>query len=145
MGLQFPPYGVSSVTKILSLHAESDILNLLHTILNRAGYEHFFTTNSETALNILQSEQVDLFIQNLMRPDINGCEFYDIMQDDQELRHIPVLIVSSINPLTYPEICFRVIQNLYTDHYLLMPFSPKVLLSTISRILSEATPAHKNA
>ena len=145
MGLQFPPYGVSSVTKILSLHAETDILNLLHTILDRAGYEHLFTTNSGTALSILQSEKVDLFIQNLMRPDINGCEFYDIMLDEEELQHIPVLIVSSINPLTYPDICFRVIENLYTDHYLLMPFSPKELLSTISRILSMATPSHKNA
>jgi CheY-like chemotaxis protein len=140
VGLQFPPYEVYSVTKILSLHAESDILNLLHIILERAGYEHVFTTNAETALSILQSEKIDLFIQDLMRPDINGCEFYDIIQDDKTLRHIPVLIVSSINPLTYPEICFRVIQNLYADHYLLMPFSPKVLLSTISRILSEATP-----
>jgi CheY-like chemotaxis protein len=128
------------VTTILSLHAESDILNLLHIIVERAGYEHLFTTNAETALSILQSERIDLFIQNLMRPDINGCEFYDIMQDDKEFRHIPVLIVSAINPLTYPEICFRVIQNLYPDHYLLMPFSPQALLSAIKRILSEAVP-----
>ena len=140
MGLHSPPYEGSCLTKILSLHAETDILNLLHIILGRAGYEHLFTTNSKTALSILQTEKVDLFIQNLMRPDINGCEFYDIMQDDKELRHIPVLIVSAINPLTYPEICFRIIQNLYPDHYLLMPFSPQVLLSTINRILSEATP-----
>ena len=130
------------MTKILSLHAESDILNLLHIILERAGYEHLFTTTSETALNILQTEKIDLFIQNLMRPDMNGCEFYNVMQDDKKLRHIPVLIVSAINPLTYPKICMRIIQNLYPDHYLLMPFSPKVLLSTVNGILSEATP-HK--
>jgi DNA-binding response OmpR family regulator len=140
VGLQSPPYEVSCVTKILSLHAESDILNLLQIILERAGYEHLFTTDSETALKILQTEKVDLFIQNLMRPDINGCKFYDIMQDDKELRHIPVLIVSAINPLTYPDICFRIIQNLYPDYYLLMPFKPQILLSAINRILSEATP-----
>ncbi|MBN2393440.1 MAG: response regulator [Anaerolineae bacterium] len=128
------------MTKILSLHAESDILNLLHIILERAGYEHLFTTHAETALSILQSEKIDLFIQNLMRSDINGCEFYDIMQDDEKLLHIPVLIISAINPLTYPEICFRIIQNLYPDHYLLLPFSPQVLLSAINRILSKATP-----
>ncbi|MGC9394713.1 MAG: response regulator [Anaerolineae bacterium] len=133
------------MTKILSLHGETDILNLLQTILARAGYEHLFTTNSETALEILQSENVDLFIQNLMRPDVNGCEFYDILQDDKKLRHIPVLIISAINPLTYPEICFHVIQNLYPDHYLFMPFSPKALLATISRILYETIPTHIEA
>jgi CheY-like chemotaxis protein len=137
MGLQSPSYEVPCVTKILSLHAESDILNLLHIIFERAGYEHLFTTNSETALSILQTEKIDLFIQNLMRPDINGCEFYDIMQGDKHLRHIPILIVSTINPLTYPEICSSVIKNLYPNHYLLMPFSPQVLLSAINKVLSE--------
>lgn len=128
------------MTKILSLHAESEILNLLQIILKRAGYEHLFTTDSSTALNILQKENIDLLIQNLMRPDINGCEFYDIMQDNQHLREIPVLIISAINPLTYPELCFRVIQDLYPHHYLLLPFRPQQLLSTVDTILAE-TPA----
>ena len=127
------------MTKILSLHAESDILNLLQIILERAGYEHLFTTDSRTALSILQKENIDLLIQNLMRPDINGCEFYDIMQEDEHLRRIPVLITSAINPLTYPEICFRVIQDLYPAHYVLMPFSPQALVSTVNKVLSEVT------
>lgn len=126
------------VTKILSLHAESEILNLLQIILERAGYEHLLTTNSRTALRILQKENVDLLIQNLMRPDINGCEFYDIMQEDERLRRIPVLIISAINPLTYPELCFRVIQDLYPNHYLLLPFKPQTLLSTVNKTLTEA-------
>lgn len=125
------------MAKILSLHAESEILSLLQIILERAGHKHLATTNSRTALNLLRKENIDLFIQNLMRPDINGCEFYAMMQEDKRLRYIPVLIISAINPLTYPEVCFRVIHDLYPDHYLLMPFSPHQLLSTISRILSE--------
>jgi adenylate cyclase len=124
------------VAKILSLHAESEILNLLHIFLRRAGHEHLFTTNSETALSTLREGRIDLFIQNLMRPDINGCEFYDIMLADDHLRYIPVLIVSTINPLTYPRICANIIQDLYPDHYLLLPFSQQVLSSKISKILS---------
>jgi DNA-binding response OmpR family regulator len=126
------------VAKILSLHAESEILNLLHIFLRRAGYEHLYTTSSETAFSILREGGVDLLIQNLMRPDINGCEFYDIMLADDLLRHTPVLIVSAINPLTYPEICSNIIHNLYPDHYLLMPFSPRVLLSMVRKALSES-------
>jgi len=133
------------VAKILSLHAESEILGLLHIILERAGHEHLFTTNSRTALSILQKENIDLFIQNLMRSDINGCEFYTMMQEDKRLRRIPVLITSAINPLTYPELCHRVIQDLYPNHYLLMPFGPQQLISTTNQILSETaafTAAH---
>ena len=126
------------MAKILSLHAESEILNLLHIFLRRAGHEHLSTTSSETALSILKEGGIDLFIQNLMRPDINGCEFYDIMLADGRLRHIPVLIVSAISPLTYPEICANIIQDLYPDHYLLMPFGPQVLSSTVSKILAKS-------
>ncbi len=126
------------MAKILSLHAEPEILSLLQTVLKRAGHEALCTTNSRTALDILRNETIDLFIQNLMRPDINGCEFYAMMQEDKQLRHIPVLITSAINPLTYPELCHRLIQDLYPHRYLLMPFSPQKLVSTTSRILSEA-------
>lgn len=126
------------MAKILSLHAESEILNLLDIFLHRAGFEHLSTNSSEKALSTLREGDIDLFIQNLMRSDINGCEFYDIMLADDRLRHIPVLIVSAISPLTYPEICSNIIQNLYPNHYLLMPFSSQVLISTISKILSES-------
>jgi DNA-binding response OmpR family regulator len=129
---------VPCVTKILTLHSEPEILKLLQIILERAGYEALSTASSRTALTILQTEKIDLFIQNLMRPDINGCEFYSIMQDHAELRNIPVLIISAINPLTYPHICAHVITNLYPHHYLLMPFSPNALLMTLKEILAKA-------
>jgi len=125
------------VAKILGLHAESEILNLLQLLLRRAGHEFVYTTSSDTALSILRKGDIDLFIQNLMRPDINGCELYEIMLNDDFLQHIPVLIISTINPLIYPEICSNVIHNLYPNHYLLMPFNPKEFLSMVSKILSE--------
>jgi len=87
----------------------------------------------------LRETAVDLFVQNLMRPGINGCEFYDMMQNDNHLRHIPVLIVSAINPLTYPVICSRVIRDLYPDHYLVLPFSAQALVSIVNEILSASS------
>ncbi len=125
------------MVKILSLHAETEILNLLDLILVRAGYEHLYTSDPQAALAILQQEHIDLFIQNLMRPEINGCEFYQMMRNDAKLRNMPVLIVSALNPTLVPETCFNMINKLYPDHYLLMPFSPQVLVKTVQRILSE--------
>ena len=125
------------MVKILSLHAETEILNLLHLILVRAGYEHLYTTDPQTALAILHQEPIDLFIQNLMRPEINGCEFYQMMQKDEKLRDMRVLIVSALNPTLIPETYFNMINKLYPDNYLLMPFSPQVLAKTVQRILSE--------
>ncbi len=125
------------MAKILSLHTESEILNLLHLILKRAGHEHLYTTDAQVALAILRREPIDLLIQNLMRPDINGCEFYQMLQNDAQLRNTRVLIISALNPALIPETHFNMISKLYPHNYLIMPFSPQTLLKTVQRILDE--------
>ena len=132
------------VTKILSLHTDPDILNLLHLILERAGYEHLYTSDTQTALSILRQEPIDLLIQNLMRPDINGCEFYEMMQNDEQLRNTPVLIISALNPTLIPETYFNMISKLYPHHYLVMPFSPQTLIKTVQSILAEPQTTQSN-
>lgn len=127
------------MVKILSLHAEVEILSLLHIIFQRAGYEHVHTTSSEEALAILRQGDIDLLIQNLMRPIINGCDFYNLLKNDENLRHTPVLIVSAINPMLACQECRNLIDDLYPEHYLLMPFSPHVLLNIVKQILAEST------
>ncbi len=127
-----------TMTTILSLHPEAEILKLLHLILTRAGYTHLCADDSETALAFLRHEHIDLLIQNLMRPKINGCALYQILQNDEKLRSIPVLIVTSLNPAYVPETCADLINKLYPDNYLIMPFSPQTLIKVVKNILARS-------
>lgn len=123
--------------RILSLDAEEEILRLVNIILKRAGYEHLTTTNSNEALSILREGNIDLFTQSILRADINGCELYNIVRAEQQLQHIPILIISSLDPTNLPKPCSKIITALYPQYYITMPFSPKKLLTTIQAILAQ--------
>jgi len=120
------------MTRILSLDDCAEIIDLLSLILTRAGYEHTGTTDNYDALSILRSEPIDLFTQDLMRPEMDGWTFYDLMKSDVSLRHIPVLIISaksqSIDKILGLQIC-------QVDGYLTKPFGPQELLEAIADIL----------
>ena len=125
--------------RILSLDAEPEILALLHTIIQHIGYEHLYTTSNEQALDLLRSGNIDLFTQNIMRCHTNGCEFYQLMQNSPDLKHIPVLIISSLDPIDLPASCSEIITHLYPQHYITMPFSPKKLKNAIKHTLNQVT------
>jgi DNA-binding response OmpR family regulator len=118
--------------RILSLDDELGMVELLRLILERAGYEHVGTTDHDTALSILRSEPIDLFTQDLMRPDMDGWEFYELMQSDEKLREIPVLIISAnaqgIEGMLSP-------RPHEADGYIIKPFGPQELMAEVQRIL----------
>lgn len=121
--------------RILSLDTEPEVLELLHTILVRAGYEHLYTTDNEEALAILRKGGIDLFTQNILHYDLNGCKFYQMMQSESSLKNIPVLLITSLDPTTLSSDYFKMIAPLYPKHYISMPFGPKKLLSAVETTL----------
>lgn len=127
------------VPYILSLDSETEILTLLHTILERAGYQHYSTTDPEEAIEILRSGAVDLFTQNIVRRGVDGCEFYKIMRSEKVLRDIPVLLISSIDPASLSEPSFKIIADLYPHNYIPMPFGHHRLLAAVAAIVTPPT------
>ena len=88
-----------TIARILSLNDMLDSLKFCHFFLEREGYQHLYTTNADKALSILQQEPIDLFIQDIDRPTMNGFELYWLMKSKKELRDIPILIVSAWHPV----------------------------------------------
>ncbi len=119
------------MTRILSLYDDPDMLGLLRLILDLAGYEHLRTADVGEALSILHAEEIDLFIQNIMRSGIDGWELYRIMKQDENLRLIPVLFLSGAWP---SELAVERYSR-YGDGYLTMPFAPQELLRTAAEML----------
>ncbi|MBN1876672.1 MAG: response regulator [Anaerolineae bacterium] len=123
--------------RILSLDDELEILYLLHTIFARAGYEHIYTTDTEYALHILHSQPIDLFTQDVMRPDINGYTLYQIMQQEADLKGIPILIITTQAPMVLMERSMELFNALYPNYYVAMPFTPRELLNKVKQILKD--------
>jgi two-component system chemotaxis response regulator CheY len=60
------------------------------------GNAHFFEAiNGREALNLLQTEWMDLVITDYNMPEMNGMELLQEMKKDDILRAIPVLVVTT--------------------------------------------------
>ncbi len=150
--------------RILSLNDEEIQVAAFDAILSEKGYEHVYTTDSHQALSILRQQPIDLFTQDMLRPDINGFALYWLMKSEEKLRDIPILICSGWDSrrvkVTPVRVAGRKLQGLfrakfegvkpehltavdrikhanvlYVEGYLTRPFSVSKLLDNIERIL----------
>ena len=85
--------------KILVLNDIPEILHVRGLILTFKGFQHLELTDAHEALRVLRQEPIDLFIQDLFRPGINGFDLYWLIKSDQMLRDIPILIDSACCPV----------------------------------------------
>jgi len=85
------------MARILILDDEADTLEVIQTLLESAGYEVLATTDPDKALDILQTQPADLFIQDLLRPRMDGVEFLHRFKADERLHGIPVLVITGFS------------------------------------------------
>lgn len=69
--------------KILAIDDDKKILNLINTLLSRAGYAVSLAGNGAEAIAKAAQEKPDLLLVDLMLPDMDGAEVVRILKDDQ--------------------------------------------------------------
>jgi len=80
--------------RILCMDDEPALLDAYKYILEPHGYEVVTALDSIEALRIMLREPVDLLIQDLARPAVNGFELYAMLRANERLKNIPVVICS---------------------------------------------------
>jgi CheY-like chemotaxis protein len=80
--------------RILCLDDDAATLAAHKCILESHGYEVLTAQSSKEALEIMLREPIDLLIQDIARPGINGIELCGVMKSDERLRGIPAVVCS---------------------------------------------------
>ena len=123
---------------ILVVDDEQEILEMLESIFQRAGYAHILTAASgEAALKIWKEKQPDIIILDVMLPDMDG---FAVLKRIREISKIPVLMLTARGEA---EDKFSGFEN-GADDYLIKPFLPKELLFRVQAILKRAYPLKEN-
>jgi len=100
--------------------------------LSREGYTNLTTAaNGREALGLLQGKPFDLVLLDIMMPDMNGYEVLEHLKADQQLRHIPVIMISAVDEV---ESVIRCIE-LGAEDYLSKPFNPTLLRARVGASL----------
>lgn len=117
--------------KILVVDDEKEIRNLLDIYLSNEGYKVVKASDGEEALNILESDNIQLIILDIMMPKMDGIE---VCRKVREKLSIPILMLSAKSE------DIDKIQGIMTgaDDYMTKPFNPLELTVRVKALLRRA-------
>jgi len=116
---------------ILVVDDETELLNLSCEILITQGYKIFSAQGAKQALQILQSEAIDLMLSDVLMPDMDGFQLATIVQE----KHPEVKIQLTSGYTDNRETDH--IDNSLKKNLLSKPFNSYDLLSKVRTLLSE--------
>ena len=93
--------------------------------------EYCEASDGQAALEILRDHWMDLVLTDINMPRMNGEELVRRMRDDELLRDVPVIVVSTDS--THGRIQ-RMIE-LGAEGYIAKPFSPETLRDEVEKVL----------
>lgn len=105
-------------------------------ILEAAGYRVLLATNGQEALDQLRAAQANggcqLVLSDVDMPRLNGFELTERIRSDPQLRHLPVVLVTSLDSPTDRE---RGLAAGADAYIVKRAFDQQALLATIARLL----------
>src|SRR5258708_14598551 len=88
-------------------------------------------SNGQEALDLLRSNWIDIVLTDVNMPVMNGEQFVCCMEQDEMLRTIPVLVVSTDGS----EHRVQKMMSLGAKGYVKKPFSPELLRKNMEQLL----------
>ncbi len=119
---------------ILYIEDEEEMIELTRLVLEREGFKVVGAVGGSKGLVAIKKERPDLVLLDLMMPDIDGWEVYRRMKNDDDLKSIPVIIVTAKTQSVDKALGLHVAK---VDDYITKPFGPKDLVKSVQRVLDQ--------
>jgi CheY-like chemotaxis protein len=118
--------------RILIVDDDEISCQLLTGILSKFDYTIETATNGLRALDKIRSLSFDLVLLDLLMPDMDGYELLKTMQEYDNLREIPVIVISSVREKSNVVQCIQA----GAKDYLLKPYQQDVIPSRVQAVLA---------
>ena len=102
----------------------------MEVLLGSAGFRCIICTSGIKALDVIRTEHIDLVLQDVLMPDINGITAAQRIKNIAGKEFLPVILVTAL--------CSdedKVAGLTYADDYITKPFSGEELLARINSLL----------
>lgn len=110
---------------------EDDILELVSLHLRRHNFAAREFRDVSSFYRYLQTEIPDLIILDLMLPDADGMEVCKFLKNDDNFKHIPIIILTAKGNEMEKVLGLE----LGADDYVTKPFSPRELVARVKAVL----------
>ncbi len=116
--------------RILVIEDEMDVLKMTVFRLKKAGYDVLTADDGKKGLETAEQERPDFIFLDLNLPVMDGYEVCRELKKDEELKKIPVVILSaSSDGIKEKSI------EIGADDYIIKPYEPQELLNKIEKFL----------
>ncbi|MFC1757016.1 response regulator [Patescibacteria group bacterium] len=82
--------------RVLFIEDEEHLQRLASSALKDAGYEALRAYDGETGIRVLEEKRPDLVLLDLILPKKDGFDVLEYMKSKDELKNIPVIILSNL-------------------------------------------------
>lgn len=116
------------------LCVEDNLINqeVMEGIIKRKGYKYIAAYNGNEALNILESNKVDLILMDVQMPELNGFETTKIIREKElKEQHIPIIAMTAYAMREDKDKCIQA----HMDDYIVKPFDIEKLYEIIDTYL----------
>jgi two-component system alkaline phosphatase synthesis response regulator PhoP len=117
--------------RILVVDDDKDIVRLMSSYLEAAGYEVLTAYNGEAALHTIRREHPDLVLLDLMLPERDGLEITRLLRSDPYLSQTPVIMVTARVSDTDKIVGLE----MGADDYITKPYNPREVLARVRACL----------
>jgi len=118
--------------RILVVEDNKNLRTLMSARLKQAGYQAFQAEDGVKALELLDTEHVDLIISDIMMPGVDGYQLTEMLR--QANYDMPILMVTAKETFEDKEKGFRV----GTDDYMVKPINMNEMLLRVEALLRRA-------
>jgi two-component system response regulator VicR len=117
---------------VVCIEDEPEMIDLVRLILGRKGFELIGAIGGMEGLEKMRESKPDLVLLDLMMPDMDGWEVYQQMKADDDLKDIPVIVVTAKAQSIDKVLGLHIAK---VDDYVTKPFGPQELLQSVNRVL----------
>ena len=120
--------------KILVVDDDPTMVKLINVNLKLNNYSVVEATSGEQALDVLESDVLDLVVLDIMMPGVDGLEVLKRIRGNTETQEMPVILVTA---KTQDSDVIRG-WELGADEYVIKPFNPLLLVEVIKMVLDRS-------
>jgi two-component system response regulator VicR len=117
---------------VICIEDDPEMIELVKLILGRKGFDLVGALGGREGLRIMRERRPDLVLLDLMMPDMDGWEVYQRMKADDNLKEIPVIIVTAKAQSIDKVLGLHIAK---VDDYVTKPFGPQEILQSVSKVL----------
>ncbi len=122
------------MTRIMIVDDDMEATSILSRLLKLEGYESISVNDSTLAIQKASDVKPDVFLLDLMMPELDGFKLCRLLRENREFRRTPIIIVTALNNMDSRVVAYGAGAN----DYISKPYLPHELVLKIREQLARA-------